>query len=410
MEQKTHHKWSMSKLNSLRACARYENQNTQSAASEEGTKLHKIAQDMIEKWVASRQTTFSEFWLGNLDFVAQANDLKPEQKACLQMVFTDVEQFIDRAEEIWTEEKMEIKNLDGSTLNYGTADLICLGGRRATLVDFKFGRDPVKDVSENLQGQGYALALFQLRPDIDQIEVLFIQPRDLNSPPNSGSFDRRDMGWIFTDIYRTIENAEDKSTPPFAGEHCVYCAKKGTCSAYLSLSTAVVKKYYDLPAIPTFHGTEISNPHDMAAAFWVVKQVEPIVKSVKAAAVEMAKQGHALEFEYCGKLHKYQLIQAEAARELTSIPLVYDIVKDVMDAELFIGCLSKCKVGDLEKFYAEARVAQEEKSGRKMTKKAAIEELRLKLSAEGLLVQEGAQREYLRDVKEKTNKKELATT
>ena len=111
----------------------------------------------------------------------------------------------------------------------GTVDvLIDTQDGYAVIVDWKFGRAEVSDVSSMLQLMGYALLAFNEHEHIQAIEAYIYQPR-LGSI-KKGHFDREDIELYKESIGETIAACK-VSNPPLAASQdaCAYCNAIAIC-------------------------------------------------------------------------------------------------------------------------------------------------------------------------------------
>lgn len=397
----------MSRLNYLDDCPGFENRKSDSnAAAEEGEELHAICQKVVETWANDCSLDFDQVIV---DILGQNKHLNPEQAESVRVALAPIKKPLTNwATEVYTEEKLEIFNADGSLLSAGFADVVLIGMRGvlkwAEVFDWKFGRKVVRDGQTNLQGMGYGYGVLQKIPDVSGFNSWFIQPRVQD--PTCGNFGRVDMPDLYQKIATTIERAKDPNSARRVNDNCVYCAHSGTCGALVNYNKEIATSYNQLPAIKTFHGSEIVDPAQMALALYAVKRAEPAIESVKKAAVAMARDGQHLAAVWGDSPIEFELKERQASATLGEAPLVYDALKDVLDYELFIGCVD-VRYTDLQERYAQARVEQAiargEKlpTGKKFTKIAALVELQKRLEGEGLISRSDTPTHYLKEIKHK---------
>lgn len=375
---RAHHEFSPSKLNYLDACPGYKGTSGTSDAAEVGTMLHGVCQGIVEGWLKHPENDFLQFMEAELA-VAKIDD---SQKISVRQALTHTWRAMQFATEVHTEEKLTVFAPDGSVITGGYADVVVFTDFNMIYVDdWKFGLTQVKEAKTNLQGYAYALGAMQAAPGM-MVTVRFIQPRI--AWITDWTFQADEAAKLYTKITNTIIAAQAPNKALRPGDQCKYCAHAGTCTALLNQAALVAKSYHTLPDVPTFHGSQITDPTQMAKALWVARQIKPVVDSVEKAAREMSEQGYALEFESGGHLIGYEKKSMAGKRSLSSAPLVWDAVKDVMDINMFTGCVD-VRMGDFEKLFAEAAVEKAKASGKKLTKKAATEELHKRLAEQGLV-------------------------
>lgn len=118
---------------------------------------------------------------------------------------------------------------------FGSADLIGRIGRRAVVLDWKFGDGVAVDVEENAQAMFYAAAAMRTQEtrwafkNAEEIELIIVQPahaphhvkRWITTPGRILNFERE----LFAAVKAALGPA-----PTFAsGDHCRWCAAKPIC-------------------------------------------------------------------------------------------------------------------------------------------------------------------------------------
>jgi hypothetical protein len=125
---------------------------------------------------------------------------------------------------------------------HGTPDLYAITGNEAQLIDFKFGRRPVTNAKDNLQGWTYALALFDTYEKLEKITIHFVVPR-VHKCTSCATFTRAaDYDRILARVLRTAERALANRPVDYAPSWsaCAYCKRKATCPV---LALAVERAY-----------------------------------------------------------------------------------------------------------------------------------------------------------------------
>ena len=118
---------------------------------------------------------------------------------------------------------------------FGSADLIGRIGRRAVVLDWKFGSGVAVDVEENAQAMFYAAAA--MRTDAtkwafkgaEEIELVIVQPahapnhvkRWVTTPGRILNFER--------ELFAAVKTALMPNAPLASGDHCRWCAAKPVC-------------------------------------------------------------------------------------------------------------------------------------------------------------------------------------
>ena len=114
---------------------------------------------------------------------------------------------------------------------FGSTDLLGRIGRRAIILDWKFGSGVAVDAEENDQLMFYSAAAMRtpevqwIFDDCDEIECIIVQPpsvkRWVTTTQRIKEFE--------TDLKAAVKIASKPDAPLFAGDHCRWCAAKPTC-------------------------------------------------------------------------------------------------------------------------------------------------------------------------------------
>jgi len=130
---------------------------------------------------------------------------------------------------------------------FGTADVFLLSedGKKACLMDYKFGFNQVEDASENMQGKAYGLGVFEHYPKVEEVEVVFIQPRCdfITHHTYSRKKDFKNLTQEITSIIKACKNPEHTLNPDC--DNCRFCARNGTCPATIAFAKKVAEKIID---------------------------------------------------------------------------------------------------------------------------------------------------------------------
>ena len=220
---------------------------------------------------------------------------------------------------------------------YGRADVIIEDGEEATIVDWKTGFRDQGDAENNIQGQAYALGLFNEAPDIQQITVWFVYPRLQEATYHTY---HRETAWpAFTErIGGVVEKAvaaraiRDGADAPIEGapdyvldvENCEYCALKGQCPAWSTEVTTVMNDMSTLPAEAPVGLSRprtwdlqqlVNDPAEMSKVITIMDGLDAYRKAARNMATMMANE-KALEIpgyklvKMSGKLNILNPIEA----------------------------------------------------------------------------------------------------
>lgn len=142
---------------------------------------------------------------------------------------------------------------------WGTSDLLMIGSDRISIADYKYGANKV-EVANNSQLKAYALGAYlgvqntdpEKAKHIKKVETYIFQPRAMvqnaAGKTEKGYFDR----WEYTIdelfswaemIKPEIQKALDGVDERMGGDHCIFCAAKGSCALSINF-----KKDYNAAA------------------------------------------------------------------------------------------------------------------------------------------------------------------
>ena len=128
---------------------------------------------------------------------------------------------------------------------FGSADLLGRIGKKAIVLDWKFGNGVAVEATENYQGMFYAAAAMRtpetawVFEDVEEIEIIIVQPpmvkRWVTTPQRIAMFE--------FDLIAAVNGPRTKMA---TGEHCRWCAAKPTCPLVTgavdrALKTALVR-------------------------------------------------------------------------------------------------------------------------------------------------------------------------
>ena len=132
---------------------------------------------------------------------------------------------------------------------FGSADLLGRIGKKAIVLDWKFGNGVAVEATENYQGMFYAAAAMRtpetawVFEDVEEIEIIIVQPpmvkRWVTTPARIAMFE--------FDLIAAVNGPRTKMA---TGDHCRWCAAKPTCPLVTgavdrALKTALVSQDAD---------------------------------------------------------------------------------------------------------------------------------------------------------------------
>ena len=180
--------------------------------AEEGTKLHSAIEIKIDG--------------GDISHF----DLTEDQHAKLDYCIRALDEIDPKQEMIYNlETKVEFTGVKALEGVFGTADLLGRIGKRAVVLDWKFGDGVAVDAEENMQGLFLGAAALRSAPWVfegaTEVEIIIVQP----------PVTRR---WVTTierlkqfelQLIETVKLGAQPDAPLTAGDHCRWCAAKPVC-------------------------------------------------------------------------------------------------------------------------------------------------------------------------------------
>lgn len=360
----SHHRYSPSSLKWREVCPGWENEpqpsEAGSVAAQEGTMMHKALE-------TGNYDQLDEMQKKNVLMVA---DLFEGMKKDLEWVIAEL-----------PEQKLEIAG--GKT--FGTADLILIGRGKAKIGDAKFGWTAVDDAEVNIQGWAYAVGVFEKWQEVNEVEVVFAQPR-LNMVSRHTFEREKDYARLRLRVETIIARAqqpEPELNPTEKG--CLYCGNKGTCKALHSRALVISQGYDQLrdAELPVLADPlTLATPEQRSQAETIRRVMERWCESVKKSNMDFRMEG--------GEIPGYELKSRTGKKEIVDATAAFDIIKDKVTTEEFSSCAT-LSFAKLEKVWAEKFPR-----GQKQQAKQALED---KLAEAGL-IRGGGEVLYLARTKE----------
>jgi len=332
-----HSKYSPSMLEHLEVCPGYEKESGDNIFSLEGEMMHKACET------------------GKLD------KLDPEQLGCVQKCLDYIFNLTSADRKLFMDKK-EVR-LDVEGMTWGTADrLIVHQDGSASLVDFKFGRNPVDDAETNLQGWCYALGTFYKFPKIKTLVVHFLLPR--RDEISTAEFARNSelATQIRLRIKTVIARRKEYEARPSDDmlnariANCLYCGAKAKCQKLHSIAFKIAQKYDETFDIPEeVHSSQIQDPNEMAKAKAIANVMDRWAGSVSEHALQMVLSGTEIPgWELKTRMGRLRIQDAAAA---------FTAVKNLFNGitlEEFV-CATSVSKSALDKFVSD-RAEKGEKS------------------------------------------------
>jgi len=183
---------------------------------------------------------------------------------------------------------------------FGSTDLIGRIGKRAVVLDWKFGDGVAVDVEENPQLMFYAAAAMRTEEtkwafvDVEEIEMVIVQPpaikRWVTTPARIAQFEK--------DLVKAVKLAQQPNAELKIGDHCRWCAAKPICPQMTgAVDRALKTQLEDL------------DPPTISAYLKNADMLEQWINDLRALALQMLDSG--------ARLPDYKLVAKRATRQWT---------------------------------------------------------------------------------------------
>jgi hypothetical protein len=259
--------------------------------ADEGTLLHNVIAEIVmsdkhpEEFLG---TTYNEQVL-TLDLID--NKLLPALAAL------DV---IDPNKEMEIEAETRVGFGDLLPGVFGSTDLIGRIGKRAVVLDWKFGDGVAVEVEENPQLMFYAAAAMRTEEakwafkDVEEIEMVIVQPpqvkRWVTTPARIAQFEK--------DLVKAVKLAQQPDAELKIGDHCRWCAAKPICPQMTGAVDRALKTQVEAIDVQTL-GAYLANADIL----------EDWIKDLRALAHQILDSG--------APVHGYKLVAKRGTRQWT---------------------------------------------------------------------------------------------
>ena len=183
---------------------------------------------------------------------------------------------------------------------FGSTDLIGRIGKRAVVLDWKFGDGVAVDAEENPQLMFYAAAAMRTEEtkwafvDVEEIEMVIVQPpavkRWVTTPARIAQFEK--------DLVKAVKLAQQPNAELKIGDHCRWCAAKPICPQMTGAVDRALKTSIDGLDAPT-----------ISAYLKNADMLEQWITDLRALALQMLDSG--------ARLPDYKLVAKRAIRQWT---------------------------------------------------------------------------------------------
>ncbi len=412
VEERKHHAFSPSALQSYEACCCYRTRNEAGLAALRGTAQHKVAEtgeddeelsddhaaavaDCLDFYERRRQIFTEErnravdAWRNSPDRMLHSEEAAVPPLLEILEIRLAVDNvpfsFIDLNPLIGAAGAPVPVHEDCTTAGYVDRCLISWDRKYCEMFDWKFGLWPVEHAENNLQGIAYALGMFRAYPTLEKITFFFYQPHI--EAMSQVTWTRGDIQVhylrILTVVMRAIQarkSGKFDSAKPMV-PNCLFCGAIGVCPKVAELVCRVGKKFYAAEVPDDITPSAILPPEDAAKGMRLAQIVEVWAKAFKRQNTDRAVRGDI-------KPPPGFVLQSIVKREISNMKALREVaLRHLTEAEY--EALLTITLGDLEK-------TLNDKTPRG-AKKTAVEGLKTELKVAGA-VQEQPPITFLRAI------------
>ena len=320
-EERAHHPYSPSQLQSLEACPCYVGSSSENERAIAGTIAHKAT-----------ETGEDDARLDDLDAAAVADCLdfiegrrKIFEDNRLRALAIEKARLIS-AELPPVEELKEIYlPVDDLTLCDGTQHttagyidhgLVSWDRKYAEIYDWKFGRWPVEGAKNNLQGLAYALGMFKRIPTLKRVCFYFKQPH--LDAITSHTVTRADVEGVYLRIRTVVCRAcAARKSQSFetAQPHvpvCNFCSRLGSCPKVAEFACQLGKKFYPLEIPDEITPTAVLTDRDVQVGLRLSQVVAVWAKAFRSQITDRVVRGAAA-------IPEGYLLQSKSTRKILDL-------------------------------------------------------------------------------------------
>jgi len=286
-EERAHHLFSPSTLQSREACACYRGKSGTSAAAETGTKQHAVVEtgrddETLDDDKALAAAECLDYYQRQKELLEEART-RAEKELIAQAIAAKVATYVPPAAvldlaEIYlpVDGKTFFDVVNGATVTtksttagYVDRCLIAHDRKYAILLDWKFGAWAVEHAKDNLQGIAYVLGLFRAYPTLEQVKFVFKLPH-LDSMTEH-TFSRSDIPDLYLRVqvvvarsreaYAKVDKDDFSMATPMVPA-CNFCALIGKCPKVQAFACKVGSKFHPLQIPSDITPTGIKSAED----------------------------------------------------------------------------------------------------------------------------------------------------
>lgn len=306
VEERIHHPYSPSTLQSLEACPCYKSRPSTHIRTIIGTISHQVTEtreddNRLDDEDALAAAECLDFYDKRVQ-LAQAIRHKAVQDAAAGIYHGDdfkhaeetTPQIIELTETYLAVDKIKFSDgVESTTAGFVDRVIIAHNRTYAELFDWKFGMWPVEKADNNLQGFSYALGLMREYPTLESVRFWFKQP-------NTGEIThvlitRASIMEKYFRIQVVVARAREARALMAKGDWsmanpmipvCNFCDHIGRCEKVLPIALSVGKKFYPLEIPEHITPSMVQDPHNTSLAMRLSAVMAVWAKSFRSATTD----------------------------------------------------------------------------------------------------------------------------
>jgi len=258
-EERTHHPFSPSKLQSLEVCPCWDSKSSEHERTVAGTKAHASAEAKADDATLGDDDAFAVAQC--LDFFERRKQLMVEARgravdkikdddtgSCILVPTALAKEQVPQIAEM--QETYLAVDDENTTAGYFDKALIAHDGKYAEIFDWKFGLWAVEKAENNLQGIAYSLGMFEKFKTLESVRFFFYQPH--LDTITEAVFTREQVPALLLRVRVVVERAKqarasgnfEAAVPTTPG--CTFCANLGRCPKVADFACRVASKFFPL--------------------------------------------------------------------------------------------------------------------------------------------------------------------
>lgn len=228
---------------------------------------------------------------------------------------------------LMVEKKFDLSHIHAGL--FGTNDAcLLIPFTKLYVYDFKYGQGVAVNVENNKQLMYYALGALEGNDDIDEVELVIVQPRAFHSqgPVRRWKVTRAELEAFKAELIIHAEAALSPDAELNAGYWCKFCPALGCCPECKDQAMALAKADFGEAKIPTLPTPEKMTVDQIANVLAKADLLAEWLKGVEAYAQGLLEAGR--------KVPGFKLVRKRATRKWSDESKVQSVFKH-LGQELF---------------------------------------------------------------------------